>query len=155
MKNLIILLVSVLMMSCASQKIENADVIRQNPYLIGKWSGEGRLLGRQLNEQTGPMQVELIISNEHDMELRIGDAQVNKLKIAETKYGFEIRGITNTAVKENLQRDKDHAILLLVLSDEDKNSKHISDANFHLKSNYAFDISMIVGGVTLKQSSVN
>jgi len=50
-----------------------------------------------------------------------------------------------------MTKKKDHLIILLVTPLKDKDGALVSDANFHLKSNYVWDFTMRVGGVMLKK----
>ena len=52
-------------------------------------------------------------------------------------------------IKKRGSEEKDHLIILLVTPEERKGGVVVSNANFHLKSNYLFDFGMRVGGVTL------
>ena len=75
--------------------------------------------------------------------------QINNMMISEANYGFEIKGILNSTIKESVDFDKGHVIILLVLPENNRKNTSHSMANFHLKSNYVFDFGMRVGGVEL------
>ncbi|WP_242202576.1 hypothetical protein [Aestuariivivens insulae] len=149
MKVLTLFLVMLLSVSCIEPKTDNKSVISSNPYLIGNWSGEGRFLNIDFNKEMGGIPINIEIKDNYEIYGTIGDAELINVSMAKAKYGFEIKGKLSTRIKEQTKMDKDHFILLLVLPEEDREKATVSDANFHLKSNYIFDLAMRVGGVSL------
>lgn len=149
MKDFASLLLLMLFISCGSQNTDNANIVASNPYLIGKWTGEGNFLDVNLNREVGLVKIEVEIKKDYTIHGKIGEAELIKTSITAAKYGFEIKGILNSKLKKKIDLDKDHLIILLVLPDKNRADASKSDANFHLKSNYTFDFSMRVGGVIL------
>lgn len=149
MKNLVMIFILTLAISCNSQNTDNGNLVASNPYLIGKWTGEGKFLDVDLNSEVGLVKIEIEIKEDNTILGKIGEAQLINTSITEAKYGFEIKGKLDTKLKKGSDLDKDHLIILLVFPEENREDKTSSDANFHLKSNYTFDFSMRVGGVIL------
>ena len=138
----------ILALSC-SQRPGNGNLVSSNPFLIGKWTGEGRFFDTDLHAEVGLVKIEIVIKGDSAIHCKIGEALMINTSIAKTKYGFEIRGELVSTVKKGMDLDKNHLIILLVLPEEGRDDVTTSDANFHLKSNYFFDFSMRVGGVKL------
>ena len=146
-----IALLTVLVLSCTGQAAEKQSVVAANPVLIGKWTGQGRFLDIAVDKDLGQVPLEVEINKDNTVVGRIGDAKLTKTSIKKARYGFEIRGILDSKINKNKAEKKDHLIILLVTPAKDKEGVLVSDANFHLKSNYALDLNMRVGGVTLKK----
>ncbi len=148
MKNSALMLIFILAISC-NHKPDNGNSVASNPFLIGKWAGEGRFLDINLNNEVGVVKIEIEIKEDNTILGIIGEAQLINASITETKYGFEIKGKLDSELKKGSDLNKDHLIILLVIPEENRKDVTKSDANFHLKSNYTFDFSMRVGGVLL------
>ena len=149
MKNLALMFILTLVISCVGQNTDKENLVASNPYLIGKWTGEGKFLNVDLDKEIGIVMIEIEIKEDNTILGKIGEAQLINTSIAEAKYGFEIKGKLDSKLKNDSDLDKDHLIILLVLPEENREDVTTSDANFHLKSNYTFDFSMQVGGVIL------
>ena len=137
-----------LVMGC-SEMPSNDNLVADNPYLLGKWAGEGRFFDTDLNSEVGLVKIEIEINEDNAVDCKIGEALLINTSIAEAKYGFEIKGELDTKLKKGIELDKKYLIILLVLPEEGRSDVSMSDANFHLKSNYTFDFNMRVGGVKL------
>lgn len=146
-----ILLLTILVLSCTGQAAEKESVVAANPVLIGKWTGEGKFLDVALDKDLGKVPLEVEINKDNTVAGRIGDAKLTQTSIEKARYGFEIHGILDSRIKKNKAEKKDHLIILLVTPVKGKVGVRVSDANFHLKSNYGFDLTMRVGGVMLKK----
>lgn len=149
MKYIAIIFVTFFIVSCGQQRPDNEKIIKSNPYLIGKWMGEGRFLDTDLFKEVGMILVEIEITKDNEVFARIGEAIFTNTSIHKANYGFEIKGKLDRKVSNSTDLDKDCAIILLVLSTENSENASFSDANFHLKSNFTFDFGMRVGGVKL------
>jgi len=149
MKNSAIIFILILLISCSLQHENNENLVRSNSYLIGKWTGEGKFLDVNFDKEFGKVMIEIEIREDNTIIGKIGEAQINSTSIVEAKYGFEIRGILNSKLKNDKDFNKNRLVILLVLPDENREDVTRSDANFHLKSNFIFDINMRVGGVIL------
>jgi hypothetical protein len=146
-----ILLLTILVLSCTGQADEKQSVTAANPVLIGKWTGQGRFLDVALDKDLGKVPLQVEINKDNTVTGRIGDATLTQTSIKKARYGFEIHGILDSKINKNKAEKKDHLIILLVTPVKDKEGVLVSDANFHLKSRYVFDLTMRVGGVTLKK----
>jgi len=149
MKIIAMMSILTIVLSCISQNADNANLVASNPYLIGKWTGEGRFLDRDFDKEIGVVKIEIEIGGDNTIQGKIGEAKLINTSIAEEKFGFSISGILDSKLKNGSDSKKDHLIVLLVLPEENREDATTSDANFHLKSNYTFDFTMRVGGVIL------
>lgn len=142
-------LVLVLVSTSCSNDSYHGDLIEANPYLIGKWTGNGRFFDRDLNEEVGLVRIEFEIKEDYSIRGKFGEAHLVRTGISNAKYGFAIKGELDSKLNEGFSLDKDHLVILFVVPDKSDKDVSTSDANFHLKSNYVFDFSMRVGGVQL------
>ncbi|MDH3323218.1 MAG: hypothetical protein OEM04_09525 [Flavobacteriaceae bacterium] len=146
------LLILTLLISCVDKNMDQENIIDANPYLIGKWTGEGNFLDVKLNYEIGKVIIEMEIKEDHTIVGRIGDAKLVDTNIRKANFGFTIRGKLDSKFKKDSDLEKDHLIILLVLPEKDREKSTTSSANFHLKSNYIYDSSMRVGGVLLTKT---
>ena len=153
MKNLGLISFIALVISCTSQKSDNENLVTSNPFLIGKWTGEGGFLDVDLDKEVGKVMLEIEIKKDNTVSGKIGDARLTETSIGKANYGFEIKGVFDSPLDSRIKKNKDikknHLIILLVTPIKNNNDVMVSDANFHLKSNYIFDFTMRVGGVLL------
>jgi hypothetical protein len=153
MKKLLLIVAVLSSLSCNTQKLESDQLIEQNQFLIGTWKGDGKFLDVELDTALGTIPIRLEIKEDKSILASIGEASLEDIQISKAKYGFEIKGILNTAVKKGKEENKKHLILLfLVPTDADSSLNYVA-ANFHLKSNFSFDVTMRVGGVKLQKES--
>ncbi len=153
MKKILLIVAVMSYLSCSTQKLEADQLIEQNQFLIGTWKGEGKFLDVALDTALGTVPIRLEIKEDKSILASIGEASIEDIQISKAKYGFEIKGVLNTAVKKGKEENKKHLILLfLVPTDADSSLNYVS-ANFHLKSNFSFDVTMRVGGVKLQKES--
>lgn len=150
----VLLLFTILAMSGighAAERQPKESVIATNSVLIGKWMGEGEFLGKDIAKDIGKVALEFEISKDGAVTGKIGEAKLTETSIHKARYGIEIHGILDAPVKKDKAKKKDHLIILFVTPVKDKDGGLVSDANFHLKSNYVWDFTMCVGGVMLKK----
>lgn len=148
MKVLLFLILLVPAASCSDQSSNNETLLKSNPFLTGKWSGDARFFDVDLDEEIGTIPVEVIITKDTVIG-KFGNASLIETSIAEAEYGFEIRGELDSEFRNNDDLNKDHLVILLVIPEENRDRVKSSEANFHLKSNYIFDFNIRVGGVNL------
>ena len=137
--------------SCQPNNEKTDFIVENYPYLLGKWSGEGRFLDVDLHEKVGSVNLTVEIKEKDIITGSLGEANLKNTTINNAKYGFEIRGILDNKVESKMTLSKDHLIILFVLPKENRENVKLSDANFHLKTNYIFDFGMRVGGVILNK----
>ena len=148
MKHLTLMFILILAISC-NQKPNNENLVASNSFLIGKWTGDGKLFDVDINKEVGLIKIEIEIKEDNTIHGKIGEAQLINTSITEAKYGFGIKGELDSKLKTGVDLNKDHLIILFVVPEENRQDVTKSEANFHLKSNYTFDFSMRVGGVIL------
>lgn len=151
MKQFSLLCFFVFFISCGHDKSSPKEILDSHPYLIGEWSGVGGFMHVDFAKSMGEVPVEIILAADNTISAKIGEAHLTEIEIAKAKFGIELRGVLDTKIKDAVDFDKDHVIFLLVLPDENLQKLELIDANFHVKTNYAFDFSMRVGGVMLRK----
>lgn len=151
MKVFYIVLLALLLTSCNWRGSEDENIVDENPYLIGTWEGQGRLMDTDVTDKIGDIQISIMIESDQNITLSVGNVIAENVKIENANYGFGIFGELNTEISKAYPLEKSHVIILLVLPKENRDKTDLSLANFHLKTNYFFDFSMRVGGVALEK----
>jgi len=154
MKYLSFIFLMALAISCTSQKSDKENIVASNPFLIGKWTGEGKFSNLDLIKDSITFKFEIEINKDNTISGMVGDARLTKTSIAKANYGFEIKGILDSKlIKDKVLSAKDlkknHLVIILVIPKENNKDVTISNANFHLKSNYLYDFSIRGGEVVL------
>ena len=130
---------------------QNETLVKDNPFLMGQWSGSGAFLDTNIRDKVGDVSIIVDIFQDGQVSVNFDDYDMKDIRLVETKYGFEIRGGIEPFSKSGVEFKKDKLIILLVFPKTDRETVTRSDANFHLKSNYFFDFTMRVGGVILNK----
>ena len=151
MKTLYVALLALLITSCNWISSENENIVAENPYLVGTWEGQGRLMDVAVTDKVGDIDIKIVIESDQKISLTVGDVIAENVKIENANYGFDIFGELNEEISKTNPLDKSHIIILLVLPKEDRDKTDLSLGNFHLKTNYFWDFSMRVGGVALQK----
>lgn len=151
MKVFYIVLLALLLTSCNWRGSEDENIVDENPYLIGTWEGQGRLMDTDVTDKIGDIQISIMIESDQNITLSVGNVIAENVKIENANYGFGIFGELNTEISKAYPLEKSHVIILLVLPKENRDKTDLSLANFHLKTNYFFDFNMRVGGVALEK----
>lgn len=151
MKRFFVLCFITLSVSCGHDKSSPKEILDSHPYLIGEWLGVGGFMHVDFAKSMGEVPVEIILAADYKISAKIGEAHLKEIEVATANYGIELRGVLDSKIKDTIDFDKDHVVFLLVLPDENRQNLNLIDANFHVKSNYAFDFDMRVGGVMLRK----
>lgn len=153
MKYLYILLITTFLISCGSPQSNVHEIIKNNPFLIGTWTGTGNFLNISFNQEMGDIDFKVNITQNSEVRVFIGDTEIDHPEITKADYGFALKGTLKGPLKNGTPLTKDKIIILLVFPAITGETTRVSEANFHLKSNFVFDFTMKVGGVTLTKTS--
>ena len=153
MKTIYVALFALLITSCNWISSENENIVAENPYLIGTWEGQGRLMDVDVTDKVGDIHIKIVIESDQKISLSVAGVIAENVKIEKANYGFGVFGELNEEVSKTTPLGKSHIIILLVLPKEDRDKTELSLGNFHLKTNYFWDFSMRVGGVALQKTS--
>lgn len=151
MKKILIVLIAAILVSCNTQKVETENVVSNNKFLIGTWTGSGKFLDVKVNEEIGLVPMEIQINSDESLSGKIGEANLHDLSISKADYGFEIKGTLDKDVKAGKESKRRSLIILFITPDKSDTDIRYSPANFHLKTNFTFDGNMRVGGVNLSK----
>jgi len=132
-----------LMFFCGTLFSQNLTLVEANPYLVGQWSGTGNFLDVDIRNKVGEISLVIEIFQDGRSSVKFDKYSVKDAMIAPAKYGFEIRGKLESFKKNGVDLKKDKLVILLVLPETDRANVTESDANFHLKSNFIFDLEEI------------
>jgi hypothetical protein len=152
MKRLLLIIVVIGFISCNTQKLDTDKIINEHTFLIGIWTGEGNFLDVDLQNEIKSVPIRLQINPDHSIQASISKSKLSNISIQKAKYGFEIKGMLSNDITNGKASKKNHFVLLFIVPDHVDSTIRGVDANFHLKSNFAFDATMKVGGVTLRKT---
>ncbi len=153
MNKLRVIVLLFLVFACDSFQSGDENIVSSHPFLVGVWEGEGILLDTDVTEKMGKIPIRITIESDEKIELSIGNTFVIDPKIKKAGFGFEIFGLLDSEINDDIPLNKSHLIILLVIPKDGSDEINYSLADFHLKTNYMFDFSMRVGGVHLKKQS--
>ena len=113
---------------------------------VGSWSGEGGFANVNFNKEVGALHFELQINDQYTITGRVGDAELYdaELSVDDWNDGFMIQAKLRGKIFPDHEFKKRRVIFLF----EPPLNGSIS-GDFHLKSNYTFDLFMRQGGLTL------
>jgi hypothetical protein len=118
---------------------------------VGRWSGEAPFLDRDLAAEYTAFPVELEVRPDGTLSGSLGGARLAEVELyAWEEHGLEVHArIDGSIFPEGSlsSRDKDCVVLLLPTEHDGTLS-----GNLHLKSNFAFDLSMHVCGLELTRA---
>lgn len=154
MKSFVLILSVCFLMACNTKKVESENIISNNKFLVGTWTGEGEFLDTDIKDKAGKISFEINISNDQSITGKAGDAIINDLSISKTDYGFEIKGILDSEMNDDIPLERKHLIILLITPKNTDSTLKACDANFHVKSNFNFDVKMRVGGMTMRKTII-
>ncbi len=155
MKRLLLIVVVIGFISCNTQKLDTDKIIDDHTFLIGTWTGEGKFLDVDLQNEIKTVPVRLQINPDHSIQASIAESNISNISIQKAKYGFEIKGMLSNDITHGKASNKNHFVLLFIVPNNADSTTSGVDANFHLKSNFAFDATMRVGGVILRKTNTN
>jgi hypothetical protein len=155
MKRLLLIVVVIGFISCNTQKLDSAKLIDEHKFLMGTWKGDGKFLDKDLHQTLAALPITLEIKPDYTIDLTVAGLPLSNINLYKAKYGFEIKGTLHTDVTNGKVNDKKNFILLFIIPENADSTLNTVDANFHLKSNVAFDATMKVGGVILRKTNAN
>ncbi len=141
-----LVLVIPLLTSCS----HSSALLRVDPVIRGNWNGEGWFLDVKLDREYGRFPVAITVHPDNTVHGNLGAASIKEGTIEQTTSHFEVRGrlIGPVFEKGSLPAEgKDCVIMLIQLE-----NGSFKDGNIHLKTNFTFDFTMRVGGLTLTKS---
>lgn len=124
------------------KKLETVD-----SEIYGSWAGHSQFLDVALHQEYGTFPVVVEVRSDNTVTGTVGVASITDAKVVQRSNDYLIRGRLKGSVfkQGSLPREhKDCVIMLIEL--ENGNFK---DGNLHLKTNFTFDFSMRVCGLTL------
>ena len=151
MKNLFFIPFLYISFYAMAQDAGNTKIAKENQFLVDTWTGKGRFHSSSLHKTTGNINFDIEIEKDGKLDVKIGDANLIDPKIRKANYGFEIKGKLDKRIHPGIDLDKQKLIILLVMPENPQSGLQTIKGNFHLKSNYFFDFSMRVGGMTLER----
>jgi hypothetical protein len=148
MKTVICALLAAALLGSCSSKFRESDEV--GPEIRGTWSGEGRFLDRDLNEEYGRFPVRIEIHEDNSVTGTLGSATLTEAVVKSRPEDFLIDGELEGAVfaEGSLPGEKKDCVVFLLTPP----AEAATAGNIHLKTNHTFDVKMRVCGVELSQT---
>jgi len=140
----------ILALTCMDKEANKNKWVASNPFLTGKWTGEGIFMDTAINKDYGHVLFEIEINNDLTISGRVGEARLTVTHISGMHNRIKIKGKLNVKIKKDKNASWDRVIFYINLPAE-KNDIKSMDASFNLKNNYFFDVAMRVGIVKLNK----
>lgn len=142
------IVVAGMLASCSHQRV----LPEVDPMIRGNWTGEGWFLDVKLDREYGRFPAIITIHPDNTVSGSVGAASIKEGAVKQRTSDFLVQGRLTGPVFERgtlPAEGKDRVVILIQL---DKNGS-FKDGNIHLKTNFTFDFTMRVGGLTLTRSS--
>jgi len=112
--------------------------------LVGRWSGTGTFFNAELRGKVGSLPFVLQVEPDRSGTGRVGGAALKDVRVMPTRRYIEVRAKLARPVAADPAVDKDRLVLVVTaLSDS------TVEAEFHLKTNFVYDLRMREGRVVL------
>lgn len=140
-------LLGLLLVSCGLQGAEPGV----DSKIRGQWVGEGWFLDVKLDREYGRFPLVITIHPDNTVDGNVGAARVMEGVVRERTSDFVVQGRLTGPVFEQGSLPAEDKDCLIILIELDENGS-FKDGNIHLKTNFRFDLTMRVGGLTLARS---
>ena len=139
MKRLVHLLMLVVLPGCAL----NAQT-RDDSKLVGRWSGTGTFFNAELQKKVGSLPFVLQVEPDRSGTGRVNGVALQDVRVVPTRHYIEVRARLARPVAADPAVAKDRLVMVVTaLSDS------TVEAEFHLKTNFVYDLRMREGHVVL------
>jgi hypothetical protein len=112
--------------------------------VVGRWSGSGSFFDAELRQKAGAVPFVVEIAADRSGSGRIGDAVLNDVQVKPTRNYIEMRAKLAGPLGKGAAPSKDRLVIVVTAVTDST-----IEAEFHLKSNFAFDPWMQEGRVLL------
>jgi hypothetical protein len=149
----VILLTAAIVLPTACSHLRESDEI--DPIVHGSWTGEGRFYDRDLNQEYGKFPVAFEIDPDGSVRGHVGEATLTDGVVKSRPEDFLVEARLNGSVFGDGSLPDEHKDRVVFILEPPDGAAMNGD--FHLKTNFAFDISMRAGALTLERGvkSVN
>ena len=139
MRRLVPLLLVAVVPACA------VDAQTRDPgKLVGRWSGTGTFFNAKLQEKVGSLPFVLQVEPGRSGTGSVGEAALQDVRVIPTRHYIEVRAKLARPVASDPSVAKDRLVLVVTtLTDS------TVEAEFHLKTNFVYDLRMREGRVVL------
>ena len=112
--------------------------------LVGHWSGSGTFSNADMQKKVGSLPFVVEFNADRSATGRVGNATLQDARVKSTRDLIEVRAKLAGSIGTDPVLAKDHLVLLVTRINDGT-----IEAEFHLKSNFAFDPRMRDGRVVL------
>ena len=112
--------------------------------LVGRWSGTGTFFNAELRKKADSLPFELDIAPDRSGSGRVDAVDLREVRVKPTRDYVEVRAKLARPIRSDRALAKDRLVLVVTaLSDS------TVEAEFHLKTNFVYDLTMREGRVLL------
>ena len=115
--------------------------------LVGRWSGHGTFFSAELKKKVDSLPFVLHIEPDHSGTGRVGEAEMREVRVKPTRDYIEIRAKLARPVAADPAFAKDRLVLVFTAVGDST-----AEAEFHLKTNFVYDLRMREGRVVLTRT---
>ena len=115
--------------------------------LIGRWSGRGVFYSADLRKKVDSLPFVIEIERDRAGTGRVGDVSLRDVRVTRTRRYVEVRAKLARPISTDPALAKDRLVLVFTALDGS-----IASGEFHLKTNFVYDLRMQEGRVQLARS---
>lgn len=115
--------------------------------LVGRWSGSGTFFSAELQKKVDSLPFVLHIEPDGSGTGRIGEAELRDVRVKPTRDYIEVRAKLARPVASDPALAKDRLVLVVTAVGDST-----VEAEFHLKTNFVYDLRMREGRVVLTRT---
>ena len=139
-------LLCTLLVMFAPLRTVDAQAIDPNK-LVGRWSGSGTFFNAELQKKVDSVPFVLEIGNDRSGKGRVGEVELSDVLVKPTREYIEVRAKLARPISDDPALAKDRLVIVFTaLSDS------TAQAEFHLKTNFIYDVRMREGRVLLSRA---
>jgi hypothetical protein len=112
--------------------------------LVGRWTGRGVFFSAELRKKVDSLPFVLEIERDRTGTGRVGDVSLQDVRVMRTRRYIEVRARLARPVSADPSLAKDRLVLVFTALDD-----NTASGEFHLKTNFVYDIRMREGRVLL------
>ena len=112
--------------------------------LVGRWSGTGTFFSAELRQKVDSVPFVLHIEPDRSGTGRVAGVALQDVQMKRTRHYIEVRARLERPIASDPALAKDRLVLVVTALNDST-----AEAEFHLKSNFIYDLRMREGRVTL------
>ena len=115
--------------------------------LVGRWSGTGTFFSTELRQKVDSVPFVLHIEPDRSGTGRVAGVALQDVQMKRTRHHIEVRARLERPIASDPALAKDRLVLVVTALNDST-----AEAEFHLKTNFIYDLKMREGRVTLARA---